>query len=400
MILKINTRESARKGGPVIVVNYFNGFEIELKHDSVASTFSFKFYFDPKNPDHAELAAVSHYHEAWLEHNGERIMTGYVLSNVFNNGSKKELTQIAGYSKPGVLEDCDIPTSQYPLETQGLTLEEIARKLIAPFGIGLVINSGIGNRMRSAFVDVGNPTVKEDGTFSDDPSSDPALTQYLGIGPKLEQKIKKTNAKESQRVKDYLTQLAAQRDVLLSHDAYGNLLFTDSNTSGKPLAHFEDGVIGTHLSLMFNGQGMHSHITVVKQPSADGVAEGEVTIRNPFVPILYRPQVIVQDSGTDATLELTAQQALAAELKNIILTIVTDRWEINGKIIRPNNTITVKSPDLYIYQKTTFFIQNVKLDGDAKRTIATLTCVLPEVYNKRYPRNIFVKAGHNLPDQL
>src|SRR5688572_1535114 len=111
MILKINHRLGVSK------VEFFNNFNLNLKFDSVASTFGFQFYFDPTNKEHAELACVSHFHEAIVEHNDEVLCTGYILSNVFNRGPKKQLVQFGGYSKPGVFEDCEIPPDMYPLQS-------------------------------------------------------------------------------------------------------------------------------------------------------------------------------------------------------------------------------------------------------------------------------------------
>lgn len=392
MNLKINDRLRIRD------VEFFNDFKLDLKYDSVASTFSFKYYFDPFNKEHAELACVSHFHEAILEHNGERLITGYILSNIFNDSSKKQLSEIGGYSKPGVLEDCEIPTSLYPLEVNGLTLKEITQKIIKPFGLGLIVDADTNEEVSLAFTDVAPPDV--DGGIIQSESGIESVSQTLGLPDKLNKKIDKANAREIQNIKSFLTELATQRNVLLSHDSYGNLLFTEAKTNLKPILYFnvpENGLIGTSMSLSFNGQGMHSHITVLKQASPDEGNAGEFTIRNPYVPILYRPRVITQTSGDDITIEETARQALAAELKNITLTITTDRWEIDGKIIRPNNIISVYNPDLFIYSKTNFFIESVSFTGDAKKTTAVLTCVLPEVYNKKVVKNIFVNAHENFP---
>jgi prophage tail gpP-like protein len=128
MILKINDRFKNR------TVDFFNEFTLNLVHDSVGSTFGFSFYFDPNNPEHKELACVSHYHEVQLEHNNELLLTGYLTSQRFKHSAVKELASFGGYSLPGVLDDCEIPTSLYPLQSDGLTLKEIAEKLIKPFG--------------------------------------------------------------------------------------------------------------------------------------------------------------------------------------------------------------------------------------------------------------------------
>lgn len=363
MNLKINHRLG------IVDVKFFNSFSLNLKYDSVASTFAFNFYFDPKNKEHAELACVSHFHEAIVEHNGETLITGYILSQVFNSSAKKELVQVGGYSKPGVLEDCEIPTSLYPLQTDGLTFREIAQRLISPFKLKMKVDE-IARRDAS---------------------------QGITVTEKADKKIDKSTAAESQNIKSYLTELAAQRNIVLSHNEFGDLLLTEANTAQKPILHFDSGLIGTNMSMSFSGQGLHSHITVIKQADDEGGNAGEVTIANPYVPIVYRPKVITQTSGDDITIDETAKNALAAELKNIVLTITTDRWEVDGKIIRPNNIVTVTDPELFIYQKTDWFIEEVSFTGDSKKTTAVLKCVLPEVYNGKTPKNIFVNPHENLP---
>lgn len=356
-----------RKG--VIDVKYFSDFTVNLKYDSVASTFGASFLFDPLNSDHLEMACVSHYHECILSHKGEKLLTGYILSHGFEEKATKQLAKIGGYSRPGVIEDCDIPTSLYPLQVDGLTLREITQKIIEPFGFGLVV-AGIA---------------KEDSN------------QPFTLDEKLDKKIEKTNAKESQNIKSYLTELAIQRNIVLSHDAAGNLMFTEPRTTQEPMFHVEKGVIATNIKMNFNGQGIHSQIEVLKQPDSAGGDGGKVIVYNPYCPIVFRPKVVIQSSGDINTLEDFAQQVLAAELKNISLTVEVDRWEIEGKLIKPNNIITVYSPENYIFKKTRWFIQEVALKGNAESETAVLTCVLPEVYNRQYPANIFVDVHQDKP---
>lgn len=365
MNLKINHRKGVSN------VKFFNSFSLNLKYDSIASSFGFSFYFDPTNHEHAELACVSHFHEAIVEHNGETLVTGFILSQSFKSGPVKELSKMGGYSKPGVLEDCEIPTSLYPLQDDGLSLKQIVQKYIAPFRLKLVVDD-IANKDSSTAVTIKDKTDKE---------------------------IKKTTAKESQNIKSYITELATQRKVVLSHNEKGDILLTEAQTDKKPLFHVEDGLIGTTIELSFNGQGIHSHITVIKEADADGGNAGEFTIRNPYCPVayVYRPKVIILSSGDDNTIEDAAKNALAAELKNIVLKITTDRWEIDGKIIRPNNIITVKSPECFLYNTSKWFIQEIAFTGDQKSTTAVLNCVLPEVYNNKTPQNIFVNPHDNLP---
>lgn len=355
MVLKINDRIKIR------TVQFFNNFSLDLIYDSIASTFKFSFYFDPENHDQEELSCVSHFHEAQLFYNGELLITGYILSQAYVSDVQRELVNISGYAKAGVLEDCQIPPSLYPLQSDGLSLIQIAQKFTKPFDLSIYVDGSVSAKMNLAY--------------------------------------EKTTANESQSIKDYLTELAIQRDIILTHDSGGDLLFTKAKTNLKPIIAFDQSNFmgATQMQLSFAGQGLHSEITVIKQADSKGGEAGQYTIYNPFVPIVYRPKVIVQSSGDVNSLQETAQQALAAEIKSIVLTITTDRWVINGKILKPNNLISVVNPEIYLYKKTNWFIESISFEGDSEKTIATIKCVLPCVYDGSVPVNVFVDAHKNSP---
>lgn len=353
MILKINDRLRTRK------VEFFNNFQLDLKYDSVASGFSFGFYFDPNNPEHKELACIGHYHKATIEHNDELLISGIITSEGFESAPERKLVAIAGYSYPGFLEDCQISPKSYPLQNDGLTLKQIADKVVSPFGLTIVVDPSVSSLMNEAY--------------------------------------EKTTASATQTVKDYLTSLAAQKNIIITHDEKGRLVFTKAKAQRAPIMDFDlskGSMPGTTMSLAYNGQVMHSDITVMKQPDKDGGNAGEYTIKNPYVPYVYRPRVVVQNSGDDIDTEKAARNALADELRGLSLKISTDRWEVNGKIIKPNNTITVINPEIYLYKKMTWFIESIAFTGDESKTTAVMNCVPKEVYSGDYP--VYPFKGINL----
>ncbi len=342
MIIKIKNRK----------YDFFNGVLINLKYDSIASTFSFQAYFNPENDDQRELLHVAHYHIVKIEHENETLITGPILSNTFTNTSRDQLAKIGGYSSPGVLQDCNIPISLYPLQSDGLSLREIANKLVSAFKLEIIVDPDVDSLM--------------DKTYTN------------------------STAGESQTIQQYLTELANQRDIVLSHTVDGELLFTKAQTNKDPILKFEPGgSLFTNMELSFNGQAMHSDITVQKQADADGGSASESTIKNPYVPFVFRPKIISQNSGDDNDTGEAAKSALSAELKNLKLTIELDRWTVDDKVIQPNNIISVINPKVYLYTKTNWFIESVSLTGDNKRQVARLSCVLPSVYDKSTPVNIF-----------
>jgi prophage tail gpP-like protein len=295
MNIKINHRLGVEN------VDRFNNFDFTLKYDSVGSVFNFGAYFDPNNQKHAEMFCVSHYHEAIVEHNGKKLMTGYLLNEKFNKKSTKQLVNLGGYSKPGVFEDCNIPLSVLPLQYDGLTLAQIAKKICDVFKIKVVIDPAVNSEMNKS--------------------------------------IPKATCEPTTTIKDFLCEHATQRNVIITHNVNGDLVFTKAKTDMKPLFTIDDDnpIPSTEVELEFNGQEIHSEITVVKQ--ADSGNAGQYTIKNPLCPIVFRPKNVVQSSGDDISVKETAENALAAELKNIPLIVTISRWDMNSDLILPNNLL-------------------------------------------------------------
>lgn len=394
----IDTRYSNNFRNPKINVDFFNSVKVNMKHDSVASTFEFEMDFDPNNQEHAEIACVSHMHEVLIYYvhdkpgrypvsrksgqiiygvtTDELVLTGYMLSQSFTLAPKPELTQLTGYSKPGALEDCDVPVELYPLESNGLTFRQIVQKLISRFNFGFVVAASGANTV----------FVEKD---------------------RVDKQIEKSTAPESTNIKSYLTELATQKNLVLSHDEFGNLLITNGHTSKASVIATIDAdnhpqVGYRSMRLVFNGQPMHSHITVVRQADDEGGNAAEYTLRNYFLPVAatFRPRVVTLSSGSDVTIQEAARNELAKELKNINLVIEMDRPVINNKVIRPNCTIMVKARHLFLYKQVQWFVEGVDMEGNKDGETATLTCVPVFCYNQANVKstdNFFVDPHENLP---
>ncbi len=380
VVLKVNTRQSDT-GDKIRTVRFFNDFEMNLRYDSIADTFSFSFLFDPNNPEHAEIACVSHYHECAIYYDGELLINGYMLSQGFNNSPKPELVHIGGYSKAGVFEDCDVPTNMYPLESNGLSLRQICQRILDNFNTHIRSQEG---KFKLIIADI----AKSEASSK--------------IVKKVDKTIPKSTAKESQNIKSYLTTLATQKNLVLSHTPEGDLLITEANTSGDPVFVYDDkqkNIGFTDMKLNFNGQQMHSHITVIRQASQDGGNAAEYTIRNPFVPVaaVYRPKTVVMSSGDDITIQEAAENELRNELKAISLIITLDRGKINGTFIRPNTICKVKNRNVFLYKSVMWFIESVNFKVNADQETSVLTCVPTYVYSEETPVNFFVNIHENLP---
>lgn len=328
----------------------FNDVSVTLNYDSVASAFSFAAYFNPDNADHRTLFRPCSYRSCQVTHEGETLITGTILSHTFTEQPTATLARLSGYSKSGVLEDCQTPLSSYPLQADGLTLKELAEKLCEPFGLSVVVSDSV-----KALAD---------------------------------EKFTTTTADPKQTIKAYLAELAAQKNIILSHTPNGNLVLTKANVTGTPIAHFDGTLPNTSVELSVNGQAMHDTISVIGQASTETTNAAEDSITNPFVSV-KRPKVAVQSSGTDNNTPQAARVLLSEELKSIQVKITTDRWDIGGQLIRPNSIVTVTAPNSFLFGRVRLFVQSVTLNGNGESNTASLTCVLPSVFGAVEPVNIF-----------
>jgi hypothetical protein len=376
-IIKINIRES-NTGSSIRTIRQFNSIVYHKKFNSLASTFDFDFYFDPKNSEHAEIICVSHIHECRLYYTtntdpnynpkeSERELTGFMLTNVFRNDGKPNFVKCSGYSKPGVLLDCDIPPDQYPLETNKLNFKQIILKLIKPFNLWAAGDPSTRNGNSPGLVVPNGTNV----SFGIDPNFRRTKTQLTPaeqqIEDELDIELDKTSAETSQNIAAYISELARDRNIVLSHNEFGNVYITVPNTNGNPLFNF-DFTDTAEISdfkktpaltsqLTFNGQAMHTHITVKKQADDEEGSNGqEATLKNPLLPIgqsyLYRPKTVVINSGNQFTAEKAVAYELGKEIREAVsLEITCGIIDIKGKLISPNNTITIRDPNQFLYNK-------------------------------------------------
>ena len=324
--------------------DFFNDVDVTLSFDSVASTFGFSFLPN----DFKDLKSVLKYPSVKVIEGRETLIFGTIINNTFNSKPTKSLTAISGYSNTGILQDCTTPVNIYPLQSDNLTLLQIARKLTQPFNVGVVVDSLVQSEVNQVF--------------------------------------EKSELNATETIASYLSSLATQKNIVLSHDNKGNIVFTKAKTNQKPV---ETLTTALSMQLSINGQQLHRTITVVKQPDTDGGNAGQSTITNPYCSI-NRTKTVTQNKGNDNDTNLVARAVLGAELKNIKLTISLDRWvDINGNLFKPNTLISIINQDLLIFDKTNFFIESVNFVRNSNGKSCTLNCVLPAVYDNTKVLNIF-----------
>ncbi len=383
----------------------FKACTIYLKHDSPASTFTLSVYYDPDDALHNIIYRPFSYHRVEIFVKGVKVLTGTLLSPRLSDGPQRDWDDFSGYALPGILEDtCIIDTAdeitvdeanqtaavpEAPLEYSGLTLEDIATRVIRKQGISLVVDE----------------EVRKDPNFA--------------------VPFNKVSVKPEQTVTRLLDDLCRRKNIVLSHTPNGELLLTRAKANklltnqysyvkerpvGGEGQAFSEGpaVAATERAILFdfsagqylkiglsaNGQSMHRVIQVIKQVSAESTGGGspDGAAINPYVPADSRGlrfRRVVQTLGDESDVIPTARMLVGNELKNIKLTIRCQGHVLNGHLITPNQMITVMNKRLHLRRKSKWFIQEVVLHKEGEEEVSEITAVLPECFNNEKIINVF-----------
>lgn len=356
--------------------NYFNAVVISTTLDTIASIFSFTAFYDQTNPDHKILfKPLSYYKIEFFHDDGGLIMTGTITHHSFKSSKENNLVQISGYSLPGILDDCQIPYSLYPLESNNRTLAQIVARLISPFHLNVIT--------------------------------------YPVVTKESSQLIAKTVAAVDETIKDYLCKVANQKNVVISHDIHGNVILfrPDINAATKLTLTGENTL---EMELAIDGTKIHSDITCLRQPSrgkGENLFEGENdedngqvtdfetesngqakvfkiesinTVKNPLV-LAYRPMVKRLTKLSFYDTNRAALNMRAAELKNIRVLFALDHWEK----ISVGDIIEVLNPEIFINNTARMVLESTVIQQSSERKTMTGVLVLAETFTGDEPQNIF-----------
>lgn len=345
------------------IISYFTAGSVNLKLDSIASTFEFATRFEAQNKDHQEIFMPLQYKEVKIYNTANRLVfTGTILNHRFKSTQGRELLIISGYSKCGILEDVTIPPKHYPLESNNSSLEDIAKKFCGIFGIKVLISD------QAKSIDQKNK--KEKKIFFSGKST------YDSLKAKAKIIFGKTSAEPTQTIKDYLSQLAGQKNIILSHNENGDVLFFQPDYNQKPRYSFTKGNT-LSMNADYNGQALHSEINIVRQPSDenDGVSTVDRAV-NTLVQ-KYRPTTKILSSGEDTQTKEAAKNELANELRAIEVTV-----EVQGLLdeIYPGEIVNVHNHWIYSYAYNRFMVNSIVLKFDEKSDTTTLNLLVPEAF--------------------
>ena len=344
IVLKVNGRE----------FKYFSNVNVDLAIDTIASSFNFSGFFNNEDEELRKIFKPLTYLacEIWFIDNDknirEKLITGTIINVALSTQRQERLMGVSGYSKTGILEDVNMPLELYPLQFDGLGLDQIIKNITDYFGLQLKINE-------NAKIDAAKP-------------------------------FEKVKAEPSEKIKGFISKIARQRNMTVTHDNFGRLLlYKILDVSPPKIRINEDDIKVTSVSVTPNGQGIHSSITVIKQSSTGDQNEGESTVISPFVKNQKRPLVKMLSNGENEDTNKAAKAIASSEAKNFPITIELEGWTFQDKIVRAGFYIELTAPSIFL-SRTKLVLQRVSFKDDPKKgKTQTLTAVLPCVYTGELP---------------
>jgi prophage tail gpP-like protein len=304
---------------------------------------------DSKNAEFKEIFRPFSYKPMTVTVGGVPLFTGILLTPLPDVTDKKKSVNVTGYSLPGVLNDCTVPPSAFPLtEFNNQSLATIAKTMAEPFGLAV--------------------------EFTEDP------------GPVFE----RVATKPTKKVLEFLAELARKRNLIVSSTPAGKLLFQRAVDVGRPIARLVQGEPPlTKVTPSFKAQEYYSHVTGL-QPE-DPVSKGsQFTTKNSRLEGVLRPFTFQAEDTDNANVKATVDAKAARMFANVAMySITVSTWRDSfGNLWAPNTTITLFAEDAMIYSEYEFLVKSVALARDGDSESATLSLVIPEAFKGQIPERL------------
>jgi prophage tail gpP-like protein len=256
----------------------------------------------------------------------------------------RKMIECSGYSIPGVLNDCTAPISAYPLEFNNQDLQAIASRVTQSFNINVSFLNDAGSTFERVACDPGK------------------------------------------KILPFLIDLARQRNLVLTNDENGGLIFWRSVSTGSPVAKLYQGQSPLiQVIPNFSPQNYYSHITGVDFIIV-GYTGTTYTVKNDKLKTL-RPFTFKTPDTTGSSVKNAVEAKAGRMFASMVLyTIELSTWrDPAGNLWKPNTTLVLQAPDAMIYNEYEFIIRNVELMRESNNEIARLELILPGSLEAKLP---------------
>jgi len=256
---------------------------------------------------------------------------------------------VSGYGFPGVLNDCTAPISAFPIELNGLNLQQIAIEVCQYYDVEVVFDA-----------DPGAP-------------------------------FRRVKLKPEQTILSFLSELAKQRNLIITDNPTGEAVFTQATAPGKPVAVLKQGsqpLLGVTQGAQ-NPQQYFSDVTAIKTTKLGSRGAG-YTVTNPKGRGFFRSSNFICKNGRKSDARVAATSRFGRMLANAVAyTVDVATWrDPQGELWTPNTTIKIEYPDAMIYNEYEFLIRDVTLEQTAHSEVARLGLILPGSFTGVAPESL------------
>lgn len=328
-------------------------FWTEVKINRAIDTFDtveFLAPFESKAKDYRQTFRPFSYKDVNVTVGQDRLFTGTMVGVRPNITPTEKTLTVSCYSRPGVLNDCTMPASSYPINFLKQNIQQISEYMARPFGIDVI--------------------------FDADPGA-----EFFNV-----------MAEPKKKVLSFLTKLAKQRNLIMSSNEEGALVFLNKKTSvtDNPVAILKQ----SEAPLMtvepeFTEQAYYSDITGI-EPVVAGLAGSKFTVKNPRLNGVIRPISFDVDDTLDADIKTVVETKAAKMFGSAVsYTVEVNTWrDKDGELWEPGATILLLAPDAMVYSEYKFIIRNVQFSRTGNDTTAKLNLVVPGAYSATLPKTL------------
>lgn len=309
-------------------------------------TVAFDAPFESDLPEFRKNFKPFSYNDVDIIIGGKLLFTGTMVTPLPILENNQKIISVSCYSLPGVINDCPPPASMADkLEFNGQGLKEIAEALTKPFGFSVEFTADQG-----------------------------AVFDTVAI-------------KQDEKILLFLIELAKQRNLIISSNESGALLFQQSIKTGSPVARLKQGQSPVlSVTPNFNSQEYYSHVTGF-EPTDPVFSSSQHTVKNNRLKGVLRPLCYNVTDTAGGDIKAAVQSKIGRMFGNMVTySIHMDTWrDPKGNLWEPNTTITLTASDAMVYKEYEFIIRSIDFDKDSVSKSATLHVVLPGAFSGEIP---------------
>jgi prophage tail gpP-like protein len=217
-----------------------------------------------------------------------------------------------------------------------------------------------------------------------DPYSIPVLFDGE-VGPNFTE----VSIEPTDKILDFLSRLAKQRNLLFTNNEKGQLLFFNPKTEKAFVTFVEGKSPLISIKPKFSAQNFYSHITGfgktdAEYPSLAWTFENKYLINKGRI---RHHSLTIEDSENISDIENAVKAhagRMFADCVNFEL-VCENHVNENNEVFQKGMSVCVSAPSAMITKETTFIARNVELARTVEGKTAMLTLVLPGSYTGEIP---------------